>query len=68
MISIGETSGTLDTQLKFLSAYYAKKLNDATDSLGKLIEPLVMVVIGGLFAVIIMAVMMPIYDLVSKMK
>jgi len=67
MISIGESSGTLDTQLKFLSGYYAKKLNDATDSLGKLIEPLVMIVIGGLFAVIIMGLMLPIYDLVSKM-
>lgn len=67
MISIGETSGTLDTQLKFLSGYYSKKLNDATESLGKLIEPVVMIVIGGLFAVIIMGLMLPIYDLVSKM-
>ncbi|MDD5284972.1 MAG: type II secretion system F family protein [Desulfuromonadaceae bacterium] len=67
MISIGETTGTLDTQLKFLSGYYAKKLNDATDSLGKMIEPIVMIVIGGLFAVIIMGLMLPIYDLVSKM-
>ncbi|WP_239077549.1 type II secretion system F family protein [Geobacter sp. SVR] len=67
MISIGETSGTLDTQLRFLSGYYAKKLNDATESLGKLIEPLVMLVIGALFAVIIMGLMLPIYDLVSKM-
>jgi len=67
MISIGESTGTLDTQLKFLSDYYTKKLNDATDSLGKMIEPIVMIVIGGLFAVIIMGLMLPIYDLVSKM-
>jgi type II secretory pathway component PulF len=67
MISIGESSGTLDSQLSFLSGYYAKKLNDATESLGKLIEPLVMIVIGGLFSVIIMGLMLPIYDLVSKM-
>lgn len=66
MISIGESSGTLDAQLRFLSGYYSKKLNDATDNLGKLIEPLVMVVIGGLFAVIIMGLMLPVYDLVSK--
>jgi len=67
MISIGENSGTLDNQLKFLADHYTKKLDDATDSLGKLIEPLVMVVVGGLFAVIIMGLMLPIYDLVSKM-
>jgi len=67
MINIGETSGTLENQLKFLSGYYTKKLNDATESLGKLIEPVVMIVIGGLFAVIIMGLMLPIYELVSKM-
>jgi type II secretory pathway component PulF len=67
MIGIGENSGTLDGQLKFLADHYTKKLDDATDSLGKLIEPLVMVVVGGLFAVIIMGLMLPIYDLVSKM-
>ncbi len=67
MIAIGESSGTLDSQLEFLSEHYTKKLDDATDSLGKLIEPLVMIVVGGLFAVIIMGLMLPIYDLVSKM-
>ena len=67
MIAIGEASGTLDSQLEFLSGHYTKKLDDATDSLGKLIEPLVMIVVGGLFAVIIMGLMLPIYDLVSKM-
>ena len=67
MVNIGETSGTLDSQLEFLAKHYTKKLDDATDSLGKLIEPLVMVVVGVLFAVIVMGLMLPIYDLVSKM-
>ena len=67
MINVGETSGTLDRQLEFLTEHYTKKLDDATESLSKLIEPLVMVVVGGLFAVIIMGLMLPIYDLVSKM-
>ncbi len=67
MVGIGESSGTLDSQLEFLAEHYTKKLDDATESLGKLIEPLVMIVVGGLFAVIIMGLMLPIYDLVSKM-
>ena len=65
-IRIGETSGTLDKQLDFLAKYYTKKLDDATDNLGKIIEPIVMAVIGGLFAIIIMGLLLPIYDLVSK--
>jgi type II secretory pathway component PulF len=65
-IRIGETSGSLDKQFEFLSKYYTTKLDDATDNLGKIIEPLVMAVIGGLFALIIMGLLLPIYDLVSK--
>ncbi len=65
-IRIGETSGTLDKQLDFLAKYYTKKLDDATENLGKIIEPVVMTVIGGMFAIIIMGLLLPIYDLVSK--
>jgi type II secretory pathway component PulF len=65
-IRIGETTGTLDNQFEFLAKYYTKKLDDTIENLGKIIEPLVMVVIGGLFALIIMGLLAPIYDLVSK--
>jgi len=65
-IRMGETTGTLDNQFEFLAKYYTKKLDDTIDNLGKIIEPLVMVVIGGLFAIIIMGLLLPIYDLVSK--
>lgn len=65
-IRMGETTGTLDKQFEFLAKYHSKKLDDAIDNLGKIIEPLVMVVIGGLFAIIIMGLLLPIYDLVSK--
>jgi type II secretory pathway component PulF len=65
-IRIGEITGTLDNQCAYLAKWYAGKLDDAIDNIGKLIEPLVMVVIGGLFAVIIMGLLLPMYDLVSK--
>ena len=67
MIDIGETSGTLDEQFAFLSDHYIKKLDDISQKMGKLIEPVVMTVIGVLFAVIIIGLMLPIYDLVSGM-
>jgi type II secretory pathway component PulF len=66
-IHLGEVTGTLDKQLDFLSKYYTRKLDDATEKLGKIIEPLVMVLIGGLFAIIIMGLLLPVYDLVSKL-
>ena len=65
-IRMGETTGTLDKQFEFLAKYYSKKLDDAIDSLGKIIEPVVMLVIGFLFVIIVMGLLLPIYDLVSK--
>ncbi|MDO9069861.1 MAG: type II secretion system F family protein [Deltaproteobacteria bacterium] len=67
MINIGETSGTLDNQLGYLSSHYLKKLDDISATLGKLIEPIVMIVVGALFGVIIAGLLLPVYDLVGKM-
>lgn len=65
MVDIGETSGNLDEQFDFLAKHYLRKLDDISEKMGKMIEPIVMAVIGILFAVIIIALMLPIYDLIS---
>ncbi|HBO83719.1 MAG: hypothetical protein A2073_04050 [Deltaproteobacteria bacterium GWC2_42_11] len=67
MVNIGETSGTLDEQFAFLSEHYLKRLDDVSKKMEKMIEPVVIVIVGLIFAVIIVGLMMPLYDLVSKM-
>ncbi|MEW6162903.1 MAG: type II secretion system F family protein [Nitrospirota bacterium] len=67
MIDIGETSGTLDEQFAYLSEYYLKRLDDVSQRLGKMIEPIVVSVIGLMFALIIIGLLFPVYELVSKM-
>ncbi len=66
MIKSGEESGTLDEQLKFAAQFYYEKLADITEKIGKMLEPFVLVVVGGLFAIVMISLLMPIYDLVSK--
>ncbi|MCL4456002.1 MAG: type II secretion system F family protein [Nitrospirae bacterium] len=66
MVDIGETSGNLDEQFSFLSELYIKKLDDISEKMGKMIEPIVIAVVGGLFAVIIIGLMLPLYDLISQ--
>ncbi len=67
MVNIGENSGTLDTQFGYLAEHYQKKLDDISDSLGKIIEPVVIATVGALFALIMVGLMLPVYDLVSSM-
>ncbi len=66
MVGIGETSGSLDDQFGFLSGYYLKKLDDIAEKLGKMVEPIVIGVVGIMFAFIVIGLMLPIYELVSR--
>lgn len=68
MIDVGESSGNLGEQFAFLSDFYFKKLDDVSEKLGKMIEPVMMTIVGIIFAFMIMAILLPIYDLVSKFK
>jgi general secretion pathway protein F/type IV pilus assembly protein PilC len=66
MIGIGEMSGTLSSQLSYIANEYRTKLSLLVATIGKMIEPIVLVVAGAMFALIIGALLLPIYDLVSK--
>lgn len=66
MVGVGEKSGSLDDQFSFLAKHYLKKLDDISGKLGKLIEPMVIIFVGILFAIIILGLLLPIYDLVAR--
>ncbi len=68
MIDVGESTGSLDEQFANVSQYYVKKLDDISLKIGKMLEPVVISVIGCIFAFIILGLLLPIYDLVSKMR
>lgn len=65
MIKTGESSGSLTTQLNFIAEEYRDKLNDIIDNLKTAVEPLAILLIGGLMLVIIGALFFPIYKLIG---
>jgi type II secretory pathway component PulF len=65
MVAVGEATGNLTEQLDYLSEYFLNKLDDLSQKLGKLIEPIVIAVIGSMFLVIILGLLSPIYDLIG---
>ena len=68
MISVGEQSGTLTDQLSYIADTYQKKLSLLVSTIGKMIEPIVIIVAGGMFAIIVAGLFLPIYDLVSAVS
>ncbi len=65
MIAIGEVSGQLVDSLKRLADYYEQQLNDTTARLLSWLEPMLMLVVGTMVAIIIVAIYMPLFQIGS---
>jgi type II secretory pathway component PulF len=65
MFAIGEASGKLDDQMEFISEDYATKLADDVDTFKAFIEPLAIGIVGGFMIFMIVALFLPVYDLIG---
>lgn len=63
MTAIGEEAGALDTMLYKVAEFYENEVNNAVDTLSSLIEPMVMVFIGGIVGSIVIGMYLPIFKL-----
>ena len=63
MTAIGEESGSLDSMLSKVADYYEREVDDTVDALASLIEPLIMVILGGIIGSIVVAIYLPIFKL-----
>jgi len=63
MTAIGEEAGALDNMLLKVAEFYEEEVSNAVDALSSLIEPMVMVIIGGLVGSIVIAMYLPIFKL-----
>ena len=63
MVSVGEKTGKLDQIMNNLASYYEEESDRKIKSLSTLIEPILIVIIGIAVAIMVFAVIMPIYGL-----
>jgi type IV pilus assembly protein PilC len=63
MVAIGEESGSLDAMLSKVADFFEQEVDEAVDSLSSLMEPLIMVVLGGLIGGIVVAMYLPIFKM-----
>ena len=68
MMIVGEQTGKLDLILDKLASFYAKELENLVANLVSIIEPLILVVMGGAVAIIVMAILLPLYNLSSSIS
>lgn len=66
MSKIGEESGAIDTMLDKAASYYENEVDEAVKNLSTTLEPVMMVVLGGIVIVVIAAVLGPVYGLIGS--
>lgn len=68
MIRVGENTGALDTALKNISYFYNREVKESIEKIEPTIGPAMTVILGSLMGWIMLAVLGPVYDTVSKIK
>ncbi|MBU3737022.1 MAG: type II secretion system F family protein, partial [Methylobacterium sp.] len=68
MIRVGESTGALDHSLLNISYFYDRDVKESVEKMLKMLEPALTVVLGGLLAMIMFAVLGPVYDSMTKFK
>jgi type IV pilus assembly protein PilC len=68
MLRVGENTGQLDKALTNVSYFYNRDVRESIEKVQTMIEPVMTVTIGLILGWIMMAVLGPIYDIITKMK
>jgi type IV pilus assembly protein PilC len=66
MIAVGEKTGKIDVVLDRITSFYARETTNMLDNLSKLMEPIIMVIMGVGVGIMVAAVILPMYNLASQ--
>ncbi len=67
MIGVGEQTGAMDTMLGKIADFYEDEVDAAVGALTAAMEPILMVVLGGIIAVLVIAMYLPIFNMAGAM-
>ena len=68
MLKIGENTGGLDTALLNVSYFYNREVREGIAKIQAMIEPALTLVLGAILGWVMLSVLGPVYDTISKMK
>ena len=66
MIAVGEKTGKIDTVLDRVNDFYSREAGNMLDNLSKLMEPLIMVIMGIGVGIMVAAIILPMYNMASQ--
>jgi len=68
MVAIGEETGQLETMLEKVADFYDVEVETAVEGLTSLMEPLMIVILGGMVGAIVIGMYLPMFSIISKIQ
>jgi type IV pilus assembly protein PilC len=68
MIAVGEETGSLDQMLQKIADFYEDEVNAAVKSLTSILEPILMLGVGGIVGVVVISMYLPIFNMMNIVK
>ena len=68
MVAVGEQTGAMDQMLNKIADFYEEEVDLAVTTMTKLMEPAMMVILGGIVGGLIIAMYLPIFELAGNIK
>jgi len=68
MINVGEKTGNLDTMLAKIADFYEEEVDSAVETLTAMIEPLMTIIMGIVVGGLLVAMYLPMFDIIGKIK
>ncbi|MGH9057199.1 MAG: type II secretion system F family protein [Acidimicrobiales bacterium] len=65
MMAVGEETGALDTLLRKVATFYEQEVSRTVDALTSLLEPLLIVVLGGAVGTMVISLYLPMFDIIK---
>jgi type IV pilus assembly protein PilC len=68
MLAVGEETGAVDTMLQKVGEFYDNEVTATVDALTSLIEPLMIAFIGGAVGLAVIALYLPMFNVINLIK
>ena len=68
MIGVGEETGALETMLSKVADFYEEQVEAAVKALTSILEPIMIIVVGGIVGFIVIAMYLPMFKVYDQIK
>ncbi|MBP7863063.1 type II secretion system F family protein [bacterium] len=68
MVAVGEETGKLDDMLEKIAEFYDMEVENSVDSLTSVLEPIMVVLIGGVVGSVVVGMYLPIFTVINQLR